>query len=108
MTEHAVQFLDPDTITHGETLGLMARSIVDGDMAGEHKSPMRGFSIEFNQHRPYVPGDDVRHLDWKVLGRTDRYYLKQYDQETNFVAHILLDGSESMKYGAGISKLEYG
>jgi uncharacterized protein (DUF58 family) len=100
--------LDPEAITQGETLGLMARFIVEGYMAGEHKSPMRGFSIEFNQHRPYVAGDDVRHLDWKVLGRTDRYYLKQYDQETNFVAHILLDGSESMNYGAGISKLEYG
>src|SRR5256885_17070787 len=86
-------------------------------MAGEHKSPFRGFSIEFTQHREYVPGDDIRHLDWKVLGRTDRYYLKQYEQETNFVAHILLDGSESMTYGsplgkgdsggAGITKLDY-
>lgn len=78
-------------------------------MAGEHKSPYRGFAIEFTQHREYVPGDDTRHLDWKVLGRTDRYYLKQYEQETNYVAHILLDGSESMKYGSGsISKLQYG
>jgi uncharacterized protein (DUF58 family) len=71
-------------------------------MAGEHKSPFRGFSIEFTQHREYVPGDDTRHLDWKVLGRTDRYYLKQYEQETNYVAHLLLDGSESMRYGSGI------
>ena len=78
-------------------------------MAGEHKSPFRGFAVEFTQHREYVPGDDIRHLDWKVLGRTDRYYLKQYEQETNYVAHILLDGSESMKYGSGaITKLHYG
>jgi len=103
--------LDAQTITEGESLGLLARFIVEGYMTGEHKSPLRGFSIEFNQHRPYVPGDDVRHLDWKVLGRTDRYYLKQYDQETNFVAHLLLDASESMKYGSRspgrITKLEY-
>ncbi len=77
-------------------------------MAGEHKSPFRGFSIEFTQHREYVPGDDIRHLDWKVLGRTDRYYLKQYEQETNYVAHILLDGSESMRYGSGVKGGSFG
>src|SRR3954470_8009167 len=101
--------LDPQTIAQGEALGLMARYVVEGYMAGEHKSPFRGFSIEFTQHRQYVPGDDTRHLDWKVLGRTDRYYLKQYEQETNYVANILLDGSGSMKYGSGsITKLQYG
>jgi len=78
-------------------------------MAGEHRSPYRGFAIEFAQHREYTQGDDVRHLDWKVLGRTDRYYIKQYEQETNYVAHILLDGSESMRYGSGaLTKFEYG
>lgn len=92
--------LDPLAIQRAESLGLHARYVVEGYMAGEHKSPFRGFSIEFTQHREYVPGDDIRHLDWKVLGRTDRYYLKQYEQETNYVAHILLDGSESMKYGS--------
>ncbi len=77
-------------------------------MAGAHKSPYRGFAIEFSQHREYVPGDDTRHLDWKVLGRSDRYYIKQYEQETNYVAHILLDGSESMKYGSGaVTKFDY-
>ena len=107
--------LDPDTINRGEALGLHARYVVEGYMAGEHKSPFRGFAIEFTQHREYVPGDDIRHLDWKVLGRTDRYYLKQYEQETNYVAHIVLDGSESMKYGsvgkpngARVTKLQYG
>src|SRR5438309_11500985 len=94
--------LDPLAIQKAESLGLHARFIVEGYMAGEHKSPFRGFSIEFTQHREYVPGDDTRHLDWKVLGRTDRYYLKQYEQETNYVAHLLLDGSESMRYGSGV------
>ena len=95
------QFLDPATLQRTEMLGLQARQIVEGYMAGEHQSPYRGFAIEFTQHREYVPGDDTRHLDWKVLGRSDRYYIKQYEQETNYVAHIVLDGSESMKYGSG-------
>ena len=101
--------LDPIAIQRAEALGLHARYIVEGYMAGDHKSPFRGFAVEFTQHREYVYGDDTRHLDWKVLGRTDRYYLKQYEQETNYVANILLDGSESMKYGSGaITKLQYG
>lgn len=100
--------LDPETINRAEALGLHARYIVEGYMAGEHKSPFHGFSVEFTQHREYVPGDDLRHLDWKVLGRTERYYLKQYEQETNYVAHILVDGSESMRYGSGkVTKFDY-
>jgi uncharacterized protein (DUF58 family) len=98
----STNLLDPAAIQTAEALGLHARYIVEGYMAGEHKSPFRGFSIEFTQHREYVAGDDIRHLDWKVLGRTDRYYLKQYEQETNYVAHLLLDGSESMRYGSGV------
>jgi uncharacterized protein (DUF58 family) len=109
MAKQASTFLDPLAIQRAESLGLHARFIVEGYMAGEHKSPFRGFAVEFTQHREYTPGDDTRHLDWKVLGRTDRYYLKQYEQETNYVASILLDGSESMKYGSGsITKLQYG
>jgi uncharacterized protein (DUF58 family) len=101
--------LDPAAIQRAEHLGLQARTVVEGYMAGAHRSPFRGFAIEFAQHREYVPGDDTRHLDWKVLGRSDRYYIKQYEQETNYVAHILLDGSESMNYASGrISKLDYG
>lgn len=118
--------LDSATINQAEALGLHARQVVEGYMSGEHKSPFHGFSIEFTQHREYVPGDDIRRVDWKVLGKTDRYYLKLYEQETNYVAHLLLDGSESMKYGssargmgpgtrldanitpAKVSKLEYG
>lgn len=101
--------LDPAAISRAETLGLNARFVVEGYMAGEHKSPYRGFAIEFAQHREYTHGDDPRHLDWKVLGRTDRYYIKQYEQETNYVANLLLDGSESMRYGSGkLTKLHYG
>jgi uncharacterized protein (DUF58 family) len=101
--------LDPAAISRAETLGLSARFIVEGYMAGEHRSPYRGFAIEFAQHREYTQGDDVRHLDWKVLGRTDRYFIKQYEQETNYVANILLDGSESMHYGSGaLTKFQYG
>jgi uncharacterized protein (DUF58 family) len=101
--------LDPAVISKAEALGLHARFVVEGYMAGEHKSPYRGFAVEFAQHREYSHGDDTRHLDWKVLGRTDRYYIKQYEQETNYVANILLDGSESMKYGSGkLTKLHYG
>ncbi|MCC6231454.1 MAG: DUF58 domain-containing protein [Verrucomicrobiales bacterium] len=101
--------LDSQALAQAEVLGLHARQVVEGYLAGEHRSPFFGFATEFAQHREYSQGDDLRHLDWKVLGRTDRYYVKQYEQETNFVAQILLDGSESMRYGSGrISKLHYG
>ena len=101
--------LDPHALAHAELLGLHARQVVEGYLAGEHRSPFFGFATEFAQHREYSQGDDLRHLDWKVLGRTDRYYVKQYEQETNFVAQILLDGSESMQYGSGaLTKLHYG
>ena len=100
--------LDPNAIQRAEQLGIQARQIVEGYMAGSHRSPFRGFAVEFAQHREYVPGDDIRHLDWKVFGRSDRYYVKQYEQETNFVAHLLVDASESMKYASKErSKLDY-
>jgi uncharacterized protein (DUF58 family) len=100
--------LDPDAIQRAEQLGIQARQIVEGYMAGGHRSPFRGFAVEFAQHREYVPGDDIRHLDWKVLARSDRYYVKQYEQETNFIAHLLVDASESMKYASkDRSKLDY-
>src|SRR2546421_11269979 len=108
MANEISNLLDPTPVQRDEALGLHARYVVEGYMAGEHKSPFRGFSVEFTQHREYVPGDDIRHLDWKVLGRTDRYYLKQYEQETNYVAHILLDGSESMRYGSGLKGMNGG
>jgi uncharacterized protein (DUF58 family) len=100
--------LAPDLISRAEALGLKARTIVEGLRVGEHRSPYRGFSVEFVQHREYVPGDDIRHIDWKVYGRSERYTIKQYEQETNFIGHILVDASRSMLYGKGdTNKLEY-
>ncbi|HEY5793335.1 MAG TPA: DUF58 domain-containing protein [Chthoniobacterales bacterium] len=100
--------LDPETVSRGEALGLMARRVVEGYRVGEHRSPFRGFAIEFAQHREYTTGDDIRHLDWKVLGRSDRYYIKQYEQDTNYVAHVVMDASRSMEYGSGkITKLHF-
>jgi len=100
--------LDADAVSRGEALGLMARKIVEGYRVGEHRSPFHGFAIEFAQHREYAAGDDMRHLDWKVLGRSDRYYIKQYEQDTNFVTHLVMDGSSSMNYGSGkITKLQF-
>ena len=100
--------LDPEAVAKGEALGLLARSVVEGYRVGEHRSPFKGFAIEFAQHREYTIGDDTRHLDWKVLGRTDRYYIKQYEQDTNFVAHLVIDASESMNYGSDkITKAHY-
>lgn len=100
--------LNPDVLARAEALGLAARQLVEGLRVGDHKSPYRGFSVEFVQHREYVPGDDIRHIDWKSYARSERYTIKQYEQETNFVAHLLLDGSNSMRYGrAGQNKLQY-
>lgn len=102
------KYLEPDVIARAEALGLKARTLVEGLRVGDHKSPYRGFSVEFVQHREYVPGDDLRHIDWKSYGRSERYTIKQYEQETNFVGHILLDASRSMLYGEGTAnKLEY-
>jgi uncharacterized protein (DUF58 family) len=101
-------YLQSDILTKAEALGFKARTIVEGLRVGDHRSPFRGFSVEFVQHREYVPGDDIRHIDWKGYGRSERYTIKQYEQETNFIAHILLDASRSMLYGAGsTNKLEY-
>jgi uncharacterized protein (DUF58 family) len=101
-------YLEADILARAEALGLKARSIVEGLRAGDHKSPYRGFSVEFVQHREYVPGDDIRHIDWKSYGRSERYTIKQYEQETNFIGHIVLDASRSMLYGDnGTNKLEY-
>lgn len=87
---------------------IKARQAVEGFLTGLHQSPYRGFSVEFAEHRSYVSGDDPRHIDWKVYGRRERYYIKQYHEETNFVATLLLDASESMTFASGkISKLEY-
>jgi uncharacterized protein (DUF58 family) len=104
----ASPYLQPDVLARAEALGLKARRVVEGLRVGDHKSPYKGFSVEFVQHREYVPGDDIRHIDWKSYARSDRYTIKQYEQETNFIAHLLLDASNSMRYGSGpTNKLEY-
>src|SRR3954464_10964303 len=93
------KYLDPRTLARISSLDLRARLIVEGLMTGMHRSPYQGASVEFAQHRPYVAGDDIRHVDWKVLGKTDRVYLKQYQEETNLHLICVVDSSESMGYG---------
>lgn len=108
--ENYQKYLDPRILAKLEGLQLRARMIVEGYVAGLHRSPYQGFSIEFAEHREYSPGDDLRYLDWKVFGRTDKFYLKEFEEETNLVCYLLLDTSESMQYrspDAAMSKLEY-
>jgi uncharacterized protein (DUF58 family) len=93
------KYLDPRTLARVSGLDLRARLIVEGLMAGMHRSPYQGISVEFAQHRPYVQGDEIRHIDWKVFGKTDKIYLKQYLQETNLHLICIVDASESMGYG---------
>ncbi len=111
MTSDSRTYLDPEVIEKISGLELKARLIVEGFISGLHKSPFRGFSVEFAEHREYVPGDDMRFLDWKVFGKTDRLYIKRYEEETNLEAHLVVDASESMAYtsrdGKGPSKFEY-
>src|SRR5438477_12241011 len=100
--------LEPQTLAHLQGLELRARRIVEGYVAGLHRSPYQGFSNEFAEHREYTPGDDLRYVDWKVFGKTDKYYLKQFEAETNLICYLLLDISESMQYQgptAPLSKL---
>ncbi|HVT30396.1 MAG TPA: DUF58 domain-containing protein [Lacipirellulaceae bacterium] len=103
-------FLEPQTLARLHGLELRARRIVEGYVAGLHRSPYRGFSNEFAEHREYAPGDDLRYVDWKVFGKSDRYYLKQFEEETNLLCYLVLDTSESMQYQgphAPLSKLAY-
>lgn len=107
---HAQQsrYLDPATLQKTGPLELIAREVVEGVRIGMHRSPLRGFSTEFAQHRQYVPGDPLRRMDWRVYARTGRYYQKLYEAETDFTANLLLDASSSMHYRSGaVSKLEY-
>ena len=107
MADATHKFLDPTVLNKITRLDLKARHIVEGFMGGMHKSPYHGFSVEFAEHREYTPGDDLKHLDWKVFGRSDRLFIKEYELETNLRSHILLDTSESMDYGSkDVSKLE--
>src|ERR1041385_6237195 len=100
---------DPATLARISKLEIRARVVVEGVISGMHKSPHRGYSVEFAQHRDYSPGDEIRHIDWKVFGRSDRLYVKQFEEETNLKAYLVLDASNSMNYRSGaLSKLDYG
>jgi len=110
MSEHLpeTQYLDPEVLQKLGDLEWVAREVVEGLRVGSHRSPLRGFSTEFAHHRQYSPGDPIRSIDWRVFGRTEKYFTKLYEAETNFDCHILVDSSASMTYGSGkVSKLEY-
>ncbi len=110
MSEHLpeTQYLDPEVLQKLGDLEWVAREVVEGLRVGSHRSPLKGFSTEFAHHRQYSPGDPIRSIDWRVFGRTEKYFTKLYEAETNFDCHILVDSSASMTYGSGkVSKLEY-
>lgn len=101
-------FLDPTAIGKLESLAVKARVIVEGALTGMHRAKLRGSSVEFAEHKEYSQGDEIRHIDWKVLGKADRYYIKQFEQESELTCHLVLDASSSMNYvGKGLSKREY-
>ncbi len=100
--------LDPTALARFGRLELLARLVVEGVMSGLHKSPFKGFSVEFAEHRQYGPGDEIRHIDWRAFGKSDRYYVKEYEEETNLKAYLVLDASGSMAYGQStVTKLEH-
>jgi uncharacterized protein (DUF58 family) len=99
---------DPTALSKYGRLAMVARQLVEGFLTGVHKSPYKGFSVEFAEHRQYYPGDEIRHIDWRAYGKTDRYFIKEYEEETNLKAYLLVDASGSMAYkGAHPSKFEY-
>ena len=100
--------IDPTALARFGRLELLARLVVEGVISGLHKSPFKGFSVEFAEHRQYGPGDEIRHIDWRAFGKTDRYFVKEFEEETNLTAMIVVDSSGSMGYtGQTISKLEH-
>jgi uncharacterized protein (DUF58 family) len=107
-TTVSARFLDPELLARIGSLELLARAVVEGFMSGLHRSPFTGFSTEFTEYRQYNQGDDLRYLDWRLLGRTDRYFIKKYRADTNTQCHLLIDTSASMSYASGaVSKLQY-
>jgi len=106
--EESRRFLDPEVVARLSRMDIKARLVVEGFVAGLHKSPYRGFSVEFAEHRQYMPGDPLRHVDWKVYAKSDKFYVKEYEEETNLRAYLLLDTSASMGYGSGgVTKFLY-
>lgn len=107
-TRRAADLLDPEALMRIQNLQLRARAIVEGYLSGLHRSPYHGFSVEFTEYRPYSPGDDLRYLDWRLYARSDRYYLKRFEDETNLRCHLLVDFSRSMSYSSGdYTKADY-
>lgn len=109
MSDAYRQYLQPQVVSKLANMELRARLVVEGFITGLHKSPYHGFSVEFAEHRQYMPGDEIKHIDWKIYGKTDRYYIKQYEEETNLKSYIILDASRSMDYSSSgnIKKFEY-
>ena len=103
------KYLDPKTLESIKRIDVRARLVVEGFITGQHRSPYNGFAVEFAAHREYAPGDDLRHIDWKVWSKTDRLYIKEYEEETNLQCHLIVDCSKSMQYGQqdGWSKFDY-
>jgi uncharacterized protein (DUF58 family) len=103
------KYLLPEVVAKISNMELVARLVVEGFITGLHKSPYHGFSVEFAEHRQYMPGDEIKHIDWKIYGKTDRYYIKQFEEETNLKAYLIVDVSRSMAYGSPgqMRKLEY-
>ena len=104
MTEDYRKYLDPAVISRLKGIDVKARLVVEGFVTGLHRGPYKGFSVEFAEHRQYMPGDPISHIDWKVYGKTDRFYIKEYEEETNLRAYIILDASGSMGYTSGESR----
>ena len=94
------QYLSPTLLSKLDNLSLKARMVVEGFIVGLHKSPYHGFSVEFSEHRSYGAGDEIRHIDWKLYGKTDRFFIKQFEEETNLLTHLLVDQSRSMDYSS--------
>ncbi len=110
MPSETTDYLRPEIASNLGSMELVARFVVEGFITGLHKSPYHGFSVEFAEHRPYLPGDAIRNIDWKLFGRTDRHYIKQFEEETNLKAHIIVDASRSMNYTSNpkrITKYRY-
>ncbi len=107
--QEALKYLQPNVVAQLANMELRARLVVEGFITGLHKSPYHGFSVEFTEHRPYMAGDEIRHIDWKAYGKTDRYYIKEFEEETNLKTYLILDASKSMDYSSAghLKKIDY-
>jgi uncharacterized protein (DUF58 family) len=105
----SLKYLQPAVVAQLANMELRARLVVEGFITGLHKSPYHGFSVEFTEHRPYMPGDEIKHIDWKAYGKTDRFYIKQFEEETNLKSYLIVDASRSMDYASkgNLKKFEY-